>query len=80
MNNIDTRDTIKACRNWLSKYGLPNQIVTDNGTQFAANAFQLFCKENGIRNILTAPYHKSRKSFTSINAQITNIYYFCSVK
>jgi transposase InsO family protein len=48
----------------LSRYGLPEQILTDNGKVFtgrlahkpATVAFDRICRANGIRHILTAPY------------------------
>ena len=59
MNSTDAAHTISTCRSWFSKYGLPNQIVTDNGGQFTANDFKLFCEKNGLKHILTAPFHQS---------------------
>ena len=47
----DTANTISVLRNWFAKYGLPNQIVSDNGSQFVAKEFKNFCDMNGI-NIL----------------------------
>ena len=32
-------------------------MVSDNGPQFTAVEFQLFCKQNGICHIQVAPYH-----------------------
>ena len=49
-----TSNTINVCRKWFSRYGLPNQIVTDNGSQFTQ-----FCISNDINHIRTAPYHQS---------------------
>ena len=47
------------CRNLFSKYGIPNQVVTDNGTQFTSDEFKVFCDRNGINHVLIAPYHQS---------------------
>ena len=37
--------------------GLPEQIVSDNGSQFTPEEFAVFLKANGIRHIRSAPYH-----------------------
>lgn len=49
--------TIKALRPMFACHGLPEIIVSDNGTAFTSNEFQEFVKRNGIRHITTAPYH-----------------------
>ena len=41
----------------FSAYGLPEQMVTDNGPQFTSDEFAAFAKGNGIKHIRTAPYH-----------------------
>ena len=43
--------TVHTLRSWFSQYGIPNQLVTDNGPQFASHDFKLFCKRNGIKQI-----------------------------
>ena len=53
MRNIDTQNTINTWRSWFSKYGLPNESVTDSGT------FQIFCKNNEIQHNTNPPYHQS---------------------
>ena len=40
-------------------YGLPEQIVSDNGPQFVSEDFAVFLKINGIKHTRSAPYHPS---------------------
>ena len=38
-------------------HGLPEMLVTDNGTAFTSDEFSRFTKQNGIRHVRSAPYH-----------------------
>ena len=40
----------------FAAYGLPDQLVSDNGLQFSSEEFQLFLKFNGIKHCQTEPY------------------------
>ena len=51
--------TVDLLRSLFAAYGLPEQVVTDNGPQFIAEEFATFMRTNGIRHIRTAPYHPS---------------------
>ena len=51
--------TIQQLRKLFSKFGIPDTIASDNGSQFTATEFQDFCRINGIRHIKVAPYHPS---------------------
>ena len=44
----------------FSSYGLPEQILSDNGPQFVAEEFASFVKANGIKHIKSAPYYPSK--------------------
>ena len=49
--------TISALREVFARYGLPQQLVSDNGPQFVAEEFSVFFHSNGVKNIRSGPYH-----------------------
>lgn len=57
MTSTTSENTINALRYLFSSYGLPVEIVSDNGPQFVSEEFEIFLKENGVRHIRSAPYH-----------------------
>ena len=57
MPSITSERTIVVLRDLFARYGLPDQLVSDNGTQFTSSEFQVFMKQNGIKHIRCAPYH-----------------------
>ena len=57
MTHATSTNTITALRHVFSDFGLPELLVTDNGTQFTSDEFQKFLRENDILHTLTAPGH-----------------------
>ncbi|TKR61812.1 hypothetical protein L596_028868 [Steinernema carpocapsae] len=57
MKSTTTRCTIKALQDVFRTFGIPEQIVSDNGPQFMSSEFLDFCSLNGIKQLRTAPYH-----------------------
>ena len=51
--------TIEKLRITLATRGLPEIVVTDNGSNFVSKEFENFLKQNGIRHIRIAPYHRA---------------------
>lgn len=49
--------SIQKLRECFSIHGLPDIIVSDNGTAFLNEEFALFMSENGIKHITSAPKH-----------------------
>ena len=44
-------------KNILYRFGVPNTIITDNGTQFDNRKFRDMCEEYGIANYYATPAH-----------------------
>lgn len=59
MTSATALTTIQHLRVLFAQFGVPEVIVSDNGSQFVAAEFQSFCRMNGIRHIQIAPYHPS---------------------
>ena len=57
MSSITSEATIEKLRDLFARYGIPQQLVSDNGSQFTSREFAEFMKGNGIKHTLVAPYH-----------------------
>ncbi|KXJ09330.1 uncharacterized protein K02A2.6 [Exaiptasia diaphana] len=51
--------TIEKLRASFSTHGLPDTVVSDNGTCFTSKEFKDFMEQNGVRHITVAPYRPS---------------------
>ena len=51
--------TIAILRRFFAAYGLPEQLVSDNGPQLVSHEFADLLPANGVKLIRTAPYHSS---------------------
>ena len=59
MTDTSTQQIIEVLRQIFAAYGLPEQIVSDNGPQFVSKEFKEFTTVNGIKLILSTPYHSA---------------------
>ena len=59
MQSTTAEKTIQVMREMFATYGLPEQVVSDNGSQFTSQEFAEFMKRNGIKHIKSTPYHPS---------------------
>lgn len=50
-------ETIGVLRRFFANFGIPEELVSNNGPQFTAQEFKTFCLNNGIRHTLIPPYH-----------------------
>ncbi len=57
MNSTSSEKTIEELRSVFSRFGIPQQLVSDNGPQLVSEEFQSFLRVNGIQHIRSAPYH-----------------------
>ncbi len=59
MSATTSKHTIDALRSVFAHFGLPEQLVSDNGPQFSSSEFASFMKECGIKHVRCSPYHPS---------------------
>ena len=57
VSSATSATTIEQFRSIFATHGLPELLVTDNGTVFTSTEFQEFLTLNGIRHVRSAPYH-----------------------
>ena len=61
MSSTTAAKTITVLQELFTRYGLPQQLVSDNGPQFVAEEFSTFLRLNGVKHIKCAPYHPASK-------------------
>ncbi len=61
---------IEELRPLFAKFGLPETIVTDNGTCFVSEEFESFLAYNGIRHVTSASYHPASNGLAERAVQI----------
>ena len=59
MNTSTSQATIEMLRITFSTHGIPDIIVSDNGTNFTSDEFERFIQVNSIRHIRVSPHHPS---------------------
>ena len=57
MDTTTSTKTIEKLHSLFARYGVPSQLVSDNGPHFKSEQFQMFLKRNGIKHLTSAPYH-----------------------
>lgn len=50
---------IEELRKLFAQFGLPVELVSDNGPQFASEEFARFTSCNGVRHVLVPAYHSA---------------------
>ena len=74
---VPTTDAVTVER-WLldevfCRYGIPAELVTDQGTQWMSAAFKSFCRSLGITHRTTSPYHPQADMVERFNRTLLNM-------
>ena len=60
-------------KNIITRFGVPDSLVSDNGLQFHSRIFREFCCDLGIRNKYSTPtYPQSNGQAETVNKKIFN--------
>ena len=59
MNSTITTVTVEKLRVMFAQFGIPEVVVSDNGTNFVSKEFEEFMQRNGVKHITSAPAHPS---------------------
>ena len=65
-----SHSTISVLRTIFASHGLPEILVSGNGTAFTSSEFGIFLRQNGIRHITSAPYHPATNGLAERAVQI----------
>lgn len=57
LRSATSSTTIDALRLFFASFGVPEEIVSDNGPQFISQEFNHFSVNDGIKHTLIPPYH-----------------------
>jgi hypothetical protein len=69
--NITKASAIAFLKSIVCRFGVPNQIITDNGTQFKSRHFQEYCEDIGIQFCFASvAYPRSNGQVERANAKI----------
>lgn len=59
VSNLSSAAVISGLRRLFATHGIPDTIITDNGTAFSSEEIKNFFLKNGINGKTVAPYHPS---------------------
>ena len=61
------------CKNIVTRFGVPNVLISDNGLQFDSKTFRKYCSDLGIKNRYSTPaYLQGNGQAEAVNKVIVN--------
>src|SRR5690606_26267336 len=57
MNTITSKATIQILKELFARYGIPHEIVSDNGPQLVSAEFKSFLQTSGIKHRTSPEYY-----------------------
>ena len=69
--DVDVKKSV--WKNIITRFGVLDSLISDNGLQFDSRAFREFCSNLGIRNRYSSPvYPKGNGQVEAVNKVIVN--------
>ena len=57
LDDLTSRNTISYLKSQFSRHGIPDQLITDNGSQFTSSEFNAFTKCYGFEHTTSSPHY-----------------------
>ena len=73
VHTATTQGTIKKLQSSFAVHGLPDILVSDNGSCFTSADFKSFCAVRGIVHTTAAPYHPSSNRLAERSVQMVKL-------
>lgn len=75
LNSITSKSVIRAMKEQFARYGIPSELITDNGPAYGSKEFKLFVGNWEIRHITSSPLYpqsngKSERAVRTIKTLI----------
>ena len=59
VRKVTAQSAVKFFKGLVCRFGVPNRVITDNGTQFTSRTFMRYIKDLGARSV-SLPWHTNR--------------------
>ena len=69
-SSVSSSCVIEELRTLFARFGLPEMIVSDNGTCFVSRELEEFLQKNGVKHATSAPYHPSSNGLAERAVQV----------
>ena len=73
MSSTTSLKTSEVLRSLFPRYGIPEELVFENGPQLAAEEFTKFMRQNGIKFTRVPPYHPASNGAAERSVQIAKV-------
>lgn len=67
--NIQSATVVAALKNMFSRFGIPQKIVSDNGTQFSSQEFKTFSESWGFTHVTSSPLYPRSNGLAERNVR-----------
>ncbi|PFX28599.1 Retrovirus-related Pol polyprotein [Stylophora pistillata] len=60
--DLKATTVIKKPKAHMARYGIPDEVISDCGSQYTSREFKAFTREYGFKRVTTSPYHYQSNS------------------